>query len=129
MITPATNTSLSQDGKRMADDMAHSAERAIDATRSQANHLLDSAESKVDYMRSKAEPALEKFAAKAQDLAQRGLDMASHTKDQAKETLSNYSAVTTRYVADKPMQSILIAAAVGAAVALLVSSNRGRDYR
>ena len=55
------------------------------------------------------------------------MDMAMQAKDKARESLSNYSAATSRYVADKPVQSVLIAAAVGAAVALLVSTARNRN--
>ena len=55
------------------------------------------------------------------------MDMATQAKDRAKESLSHYSEATSRYVAEKPVQSILIAAATGAAVALLVSSFRGRN--
>ncbi len=109
--------------------MAHSADKAIDATRGYTNEVLDSAEDKMHSLQSKVEPVLEKLASKAQDYAQRGMDMASYTTDQAKEKLSNYSAVTTRYVAEKPIQSILIAAAVGAGLALLMSSNGRRNYR
>ena len=55
------------------------------------------------------------------------MDMAAQAKDKARESLSQYSAATTRYVSDKPVQSVLIAAAVGAAVALLVSAARNRN--
>lgn len=128
MITP-TSSSATQNTRQAADSMAYSADKAIDATRGYTNELLDSAAEKVSNLHRKVEPALEKFANKAQDIAQRGMDMASYTTEQAKEKLSNYSAVTTRYVAEKPMQSILIAAAVGAALALLISSNSRRNYR
>ncbi len=109
--------------------MLQSGDKAIDATRGYANQVLDSADEKMHALQNKVEPALDRLSTKAQELAQRGMDMAAHTKDQAKESLSQYSAATTRYVAEKPVQSILIAAAVGAAVALLVSSASQRRNR
>lgn len=129
MITPSNSSLLQQNTRQVADGLMQSADKAIDATRGYANHALDSAEEKMHSMQSKVDPALEKFTSRAQELAQRGMDMAAHTKDQAKESLSHYSAATTRYVAEKPVQSILIAAAVGAAVALLVSSANHRHSR
>lgn len=129
MITPATDSSFLQNSRQAADSLAQSSNKAFDAAREYSSDLADSADKNLNSLQRKVEPALEKFASKAQELAQRGMDMAAHTKDQAKESLANYSAVTTRYVADKPMQSILIAAAVGAILALLVSASNRRPYR
>jgi ElaB/YqjD/DUF883 family membrane-anchored ribosome-binding protein len=129
MITPSNASSVQQNTRQASDGLLQTADKAIDATRGYANQMLDVADEKMHALQSKVEPALDRFAAKAQDLAQRGMDMAGHTKDQAKESLSHYSAATTRYVAEKPVQSVLIAAAVGAAVALLVSSASHRHSR
>lgn len=129
MITPATDSSFSQNTRQASDSLAQSSNKAFDAARDYSSELADSAEKNLNNLQRKVEPALDKFATRAQELAQRGMDMAAHTKDQAKEQLANYSAVTTRYVADKPMQSILIAAAVGAGLALLLSASNRRHYR
>jgi ElaB/YqjD/DUF883 family membrane-anchored ribosome-binding protein len=129
MITPSNIASAQQNTRNLADGLAQSADKAIDTTRSYTNQMLDSADEKIHALQNKVEPALDRLSSKAQELAQRGIDMAANTKEQAKESLSHYSAATTRYVAEKPVQSILIAAAVGAALALLVSSASRRDYR
>ena len=105
----------------------HSAEQAIDSTRNYANHALDVTEEKMHSLSSGVKPALEKLSRKAEEYAHQGVDMAVHAKDKARESLSSYSAATSRYVADKPVQSVLIAAAVGAAVAVLVTSALKRD--
>jgi len=126
----STNTSSAQQNVRQAaDGLLNSANKAIDATRGYANHALDAADDKMHALQSKVEPALDKFSNKAQALAQQGIDMAAQAKDKARESLSHYSEVTSRYVADKPMQSVLIAAAVGATVALLVSAALDRSSR
>jgi ElaB/YqjD/DUF883 family membrane-anchored ribosome-binding protein len=55
------------------------------------------------------------------------LDVASEAKERAEKSLRHAADATTRYVSEQPMQSVLIAAAVGAAVALLVSTSRQRN--
>ncbi len=126
MITPATDSSFSQTTRQASDSLAQSSNKAFDKAHEFSSDLADSADRNLNNLQRKVEPALEKFATKAQELAQRGMDMAAHTKDQAREQLANYSAVTTRYVAEKPMQSVLIAAAVGAGLALLLSNSSRR---
>jgi ElaB/YqjD/DUF883 family membrane-anchored ribosome-binding protein len=124
MITSATTQ---QNTRQAVDGLANSADKAIDSTRNYANHALDVADEKIHSISNGVKPALEKFSRKAEEYAHQGMDMAVHAKDKARESLSHYSAATSRYVADKPVQSVLIAAAVGAAVALLVSSARNRN--
>ena len=123
MITAAT---AQQNTRQAVDGLANSADKAIDSTRNYANHALDVADEKINKLRSGVQPALEKFSHEAEHYAHQGIDMAMHARDKARESLSQYTAATGRYVADKPVQSVLIAAAVGAAVALLVSSARNR---
>lgn len=122
-----TSASTQQNARQAADGLLHSADQAIDSTRNFANHALDVTEEKMHDLSSGVKPALEKFSRKAGEYAHQGMDAAMQAKDKARESLSNYSVATGRYVADKPVQSILIAAAVGAALAMLVSSARNRN--
>ena len=66
------------------------------------------------------------LATKAQKLARQSLDLASEARDRAEQSFRRAADVTTRYVSEQPVRSILIAAGVGAAVALLVSASRER---
>lgn len=133
MITPATNNSrdMTRDAmpaiRKASDDMLQTASHAVDTTRDYANHTLDKAEDKVRELRSNIDPLIDRFSAKAQQLARQSLDMAAEAKEMAQKSLSRYSAVTSQYVSEQPVRSVLIAAAVGAAVALLVSSARNRN--
>ena len=126
MITSATTQ---KNADQAVDSLTQSAEKALETTRNYANQVLDVADEKVHTLRSNMQPALDNFTRKAEQLASQGVDMALQAKDKARESLSHYSAVTSRYVADKPVQSVLIAAAAGAVLALLVSSacNRNRN--
>ena len=101
-----------------------SASRSVDSTREFANDALDKAESKVRELRGQVDPMVDMLAAKAQKLARQSLDMASEAKHRAQQSLSQASAATGRYVSEQPMRSVLIAAAVGAAVAMLISATR-----
>lgn len=113
--------------RKASDDMLESAGKALDSTREHANFALDRAESKVRELRGSVDPMVEMLASKAQKMARQSLDMASEAKERAEKSLKHAADATTRYVSEQPMRSVLMAAAVGAAVALLVSASRHRN--
>jgi ElaB/YqjD/DUF883 family membrane-anchored ribosome-binding protein len=91
-----TSTSSYEDEARSAT--AH----ALESTREFANQALERAGEKVRDLR---------YGVK--DLANRGVS-----------SVGEYAHATTRYVAEQPLKSALIAAAIGAAVAALVLAMR-----
>lgn len=113
--------------RKASDDVLQAAGKAIDSTREHANEALDRAESKVRELRGQVDPVVDMLASKAQKLARHSLDLASEAKERAEQSLKRAAGVTTRYVSEQPVRSVLIAAAVGAAVALLVSTSRQRN--
>lgn len=128
-----TTSNLARDAapalRNASSELLQSADNAVVATRDYANQALDKAESKVRELRGDVDPLVDLLASKAQKLARQSLDMAAEAKDKAQQSLSRYATATTHYVAEQPMRSVLIAAAVGAAVALLVASSRQRKNR
>lgn len=114
--------------RQASDDILQTADKAVSSTREYANNALDKAESKVRELRGSVDPMVDMLATKAQKLARHSLDLAAEAKDRAEQSLKRAAGVTTRYVSEQPVRSILIAAAVGAAVALLVSSTRHRNH-
>ena len=129
MITPATN--MSSNSREGADGALNSADKAIDATRQYAHDAVGAAESKMHNLRSNVEPAIDMLASKAQHLAHQGMDAAVYAKDRAQESLVRYSDATSQYVARQPVRSVLMAAAAGAVLALILSpsrSSRSRQY-
>lgn len=110
-----------------SDQLLQGAGRAIDSTRDYANTALDTAESKLRDVRSNADPMIDMLASKAQKLARQSMDLANEAKEKAQQSLTRYAGATTHYVSEQPVRSVLIAAAVGAAIALLVASARNRD--
>jgi ElaB/YqjD/DUF883 family membrane-anchored ribosome-binding protein len=127
-----TTTSASREAsaavRQASDDLLQGAGKVVDSGREYANRALDHAEDKVRELRGDVDPLVDMLASKAQKLARQSLDMAAEAKDRAQQSLSRYAQVTTRYVAEQPVRSVLIAAAVGAAVALLVSSRLHRKH-
>ena len=124
MITTANTNS--QNSRQAADGMLHATDKAINATRQSAHSAMDTAESKIQSLRASVEPTVDRLADKAQHLAHQGMDAAVHAKDRVQESLVHYSDATSRYVARQPVRSVLIAAAFGAVVTMLLRSPRSR---
>jgi len=76
----------------------------------------------LDSTREFAGNALERAGERMRDRRYGGRDMASGGEN----SMGEYAQATTRYVADEPLKSALIAAAIGAAVAGLVLAMRRR---
>ena len=130
-MTTNTPSNIAHDAapsiRKASEDMLQSAGKALDTTREHANDALDRAESKVRELRGSVDPMVDMLASKAQKLARQSLDTASETKEPAEKSLKHAADPTTRYVSEQPMRSVLMAAAVGATVALLVSVSRNRN--
>lgn len=131
MNTPFTksNRDITSAAHQTSEELLGGASRAVDSTREYANDALDKAESKVRELRGQVDPMVDMLASKAQKLARQSLDLASEAKHRAQHSLSQAAGATGRYVAEQPLRSVLIAAAVGAAVAMLVSAARHRNDR
>jgi ElaB/YqjD/DUF883 family membrane-anchored ribosome-binding protein len=114
--------------RKASDEMMDAAGRTLETSREHANSVLDKAESKVRELRGSVDPVVDMLASKAQKMARQSLDMASEAKERAEKSFKHAADATTRYVSEQPMRSVLVAAAVGAAVALLVSAARNRDH-
>ncbi len=114
--------------RKASDAMLESAGKTLESTREHANQVLEKAENKVRELRGSVDPMVDMLASKAQKMARQSLDMASEAKERAEKSLKHAAEATTRYVSEQPMRSVLMAAAVGAAVALLVSASRHRNH-
>lgn len=135
MNSPLSTTSRDNlSGMRQAsDDLMGAAGKLGDSTRAFAHDTLDQAGNKARHkahdLGASIDPMVDMLAGKAQKLARQSLDLAAEAKDRAQQSLAHATTATTRYVAEQPLRSILMAAAVGAAVALLVSSARHRQSK
>lgn len=115
-MTPSTNDVMSA---KTPDDSAQDTSPAGNLMHAEARETLEKAETR---LRGNMDPVVDMLASKAQKVAQHSLDLAAQAKGRAEESLKRAADVTSRYVSDQPMRSVLIAAGVGAAVALLVAA-------
>ena len=104
------------------------AQQAVKATREAADNTMTKAEESVKEWREGVDPAISDLAAKAQALAEKSINYCAETGTRLREQMDDYTAATTRYVRDQPAKSVLIAAAAGAAFALVTMAlSRRRD--
>jgi ElaB/YqjD/DUF883 family membrane-anchored ribosome-binding protein len=110
-----------------SDEVMQGADKAINSTRQYANDTMDKAESKMREMRGNMEPMVDMLSSKAQKLGRQSLDFAADAKDRTEQSIRRAADVTTKYVSEQPLRSVMIAAAAGAAIAMLISASRKRD--
>ncbi|WP_284616653.1 hypothetical protein [Aquabacterium humicola] len=112
------------------DDLGSSAEQAIGSTRRVANEALDTLQSSVDRMREAVPSAFHRAASQVEELTRRGMERAKEATTDVRDQVHKASDRTVGYIKDEPVKSVLIAAATGAAVALLVGwAMRHRSQR
>jgi ElaB/YqjD/DUF883 family membrane-anchored ribosome-binding protein len=98
---------MRSDAAGYADDARGRAAQALEATREYASDAMD------------------KASARMRDLRDYSKDVGSR----AASSMGEYAQATQRYIADEPVKSALIAAAIGAAVAGLVIAMRRSSRR
>ena len=125
--TDAVNK-VADTARNLGEDALKGAQHAVKATREAADTTLDKAEASVKEWREGVDPTISDLAAKAQALAEKSINYCAHTGTRLREQMDDYSDATARYVRDQPAKSVLIAAAAGAAFALVTMAlSRRRD--
>lgn len=120
----------------LASTVGHLAERATDkadqalqSTRHMANGALDTLKDSVDQVRDQVPSALVRSAAEVENLARRGIERAKETSAAVKDQAQRASDRTVSYIQDEPLKAVLIAAAAGATLAVLMGwLSRSRNY-
>lgn len=106
-------------------NLTDTAQNLSNATREKWNGINDSAHDKFQEVKN----GLGNMSDKASDLAHQGLASVKDTAERAKGAYQHYAQATCNYVAEKPMRSLLISAAIGAAVTALLISGRHSERR
>lgn len=115
----------------VADGVLDTAKDAVKAGRRVANESLDKAERGVNKLQGEVNPAIDDLAARAQDLASRGISYCADASERARRQFNHAADVSSRYVSEQPGRSVLLAFAAGAAVTalcMLTSRRRSSDY-
>jgi len=92
----------------------------------QTHDALDSARRSTSHAMERVGDRARSLGYGMRDLANRGVHTVSEGASAAQHRLGEYAHASGRYVAEHPMKSALIAAAVGAAVAGIVIAMRHR---
>jgi ElaB/YqjD/DUF883 family membrane-anchored ribosome-binding protein len=103
--------------RQTSESMLHAAEQTVESTGDFA----------ADTLHNHIDPVLDMMAVTAQKLAKQSMSMASDAKEYAQHAMNRASKSSTQYVAEQPVRSVLMAAAVGAAVAIAITSLRSRN--
>lgn len=109
-----------------AQNVLGHAEDAVDSARGAAHSAYKKAERKLEQLSDRA--AIDDLAARAQDLANRGINYAADTSHRARKHFHRAQEATTTYVNEQPGKSLALAVAAGAALAtLVIMATRSRD--
>jgi ElaB/YqjD/DUF883 family membrane-anchored ribosome-binding protein len=117
LLHPKNSSDAIDNIRQTSEAMLQSAEKAVESSSGFAN----------DVMHDHIDPVIDMMAVAAKKLAKESKNMASDAKDYAQHAMNRASEASTQYVAEQPIKSVLLAAAVGAAVAIAITSLRSRD--
>ena len=128
MSLQTTTDKVTTGVRNLTDDVLQSAQEAVQTTHAAADQSLDKAEERVRTLRRQADPAIDDLAARAQDLAARSIDYCAETSARARRQMQQAAEATSKYVAEQPGKSLVIAAASGALLATVAMwMSRRRD--
>ena len=124
----STTQKASNAVQNATDGVLQSAGNAVDTTKNFATESLDKAGDKVRELRRDLPPAMDKLTDKALELANKGKELASDASNRVRDQAAHYAEATERYVQEKPVQSVLMGVAAGAALATAaLLATRKRD--
>lgn len=110
----------------IADALAHSVDDAIHSSQQIAHQTLDHLADRVDSARLHATPVFDRLAHRAEALKYRGVTAMRDGSHRLRYQAVRAADSTIGYIREKPVKSVLIAAAAGAVVvALLAAFGRG----
>ncbi|HEU5297551.1 MAG TPA: hypothetical protein VFU71_22430 [Burkholderiaceae bacterium] len=104
----------------VADTATETFDHATQSARRVGDQALDNLSSTARDLREQAAPVLERAGEQVSALAQRGVDAVRERSLQMRERAARASDSTSTYIRDEPLKSVLIAAAAGAALMVLV---------
>ncbi len=113
----------------LADQAAASADQAIRSTQRVANQALDGLSGSVQHLKEQASPLLDRATEQASTLAHRGVEAVRDGSRQVRDQALRASRGTVDYIREEPVKSVLVAAAVGAALMALFGMRGGSSSR
>jgi len=121
MSTRFQPTHIARDLDDMTRRAADQADSVIDSAQRITQGTLDTLQDKARNLRDGSPGALRRAAEQFDEMTRRGIEAARQAKITVQDQALRAGDRTVGYIKDEPVKSILIAAAVGAAAAVLVS--------
>ena len=112
--------------KEVLDEVESTAKATLHTTRVAAQNAMDKAQAGLKSIEQELSPTIDDLAARAQTICNEGIHLCARGSDRIRRQFQQTAENTTRYVIEQPGKSILMAAAVGAAVAAAFLLNRRR---
>ncbi|PAT39266.1 hypothetical protein CK623_10945 [Vandammella animalimorsus] len=110
----------------LTDKTLEGVERGLSQARQAIDSGLEKAEYSVRSLHQRSDPAIDALAHKALDVATQSINLVADTSERARQRVQELSEATNRYVVEKPGKSLLMAAAAGAILTLLLTGRRSR---
>lgn len=104
----------------IAQQATDKADQAIGNARKAADGALDTLQDKASHLAAVAPGTLSRVAAQIDEMARRGVDRAKAASDTAKEQATLAGDRTVGYIKEEPVKAVLVAAAAGAALAIVI---------
>lgn len=112
--------------KNTIDNIANKAGDMVDSAEHSAKQALSTVEMKAHEFATDGASLMELTAERARLYANKGVQMTKHASDAVKEKVGVYADTASEKIKANPLTSVAIAAAVGAAVAVVSSYALGR---
>ena len=121
---------LSDDVSTLVHEAAQAAEHSMRSIQRTTQQSLDRLSDELDDVRVQTSSAVKQMTRDAESLRHRGMDAVRDGSHQLREKSVHMRDATTHYIQHEPVKSMLMAAAVGAALMGLVALfSRGGDRR
>lgn len=105
----------------LSNDAATVARSVVQSTERAAHQGIDRVADSLDSARTHTSDALKQFAHDTESLAHRGMDAVRDSAGQLRDKSVHAKDATANYIQHEPVKSVLMAAAVGAALMGLVA--------
>lgn len=126
MATPTTTlpraSSAAATSEQMVDMAADKADQSVSSAKRIANETLDHLQDGIARVREGVPSAVARTASQVEEIARRSAERARELRDDVSHKVERATDQTVGYIKDEPVKAILIAAGVGAALALIIGS-------
>lgn len=122
MATPTTTLPRSTNADHLVDQAADKVDQSVNSAKRVATDTLDQLQEGIARVRDSIPNTMSRTASQVEDLARRSVERARELKGDVSDRVERATDQTIGYIKDEPVKSVLIAAAAGAVLALVVGS-------